>query len=141
MRSNSWLWCVLIVAAALSSTAARQASDAAPKPESFAGVWSGTWDAGGTGGGFELTLEQSKDGPLTGRVSVTGEPTYKAAFKSLSFDGKKMSAKYDFPADQPAEVTLAATFEGDKATGTWSLAARGSDTAVASGTWTVTRKP
>ena len=141
MRKNSWLWCLLIVAATVSATAARQGSDAAPKPESLVGTWSGTWEGAGSGGGFELTLEKAKDGPVTGKVSVTGEPTYKATFKSLSFDGKKMSAKYDFPADQAAEVTLAATFEGDKATGTWSLAARGSDTAVASGTWTVTRKP
>jgi len=27
-------------------------------------------------------------------VSVTGEPAYKASFKALSFDGKKMNAKY-----------------------------------------------
>jgi hypothetical protein len=141
MRKTSWIWCVLFVAAAVGSTAAQRGGEGTAKPESFVGVWSGTWEAGGTGGGFELTLEQAKDGPLTGKVSVTGEPTYKATFKSLSFDGKKMSAKYDFPADQPAEVTLAATFEGDKATGTWSLAAKGSDVAVASGTWTVTRKP
>jgi hypothetical protein len=148
MRNNPWLCCLLFVAAAVCSTAAEYADNKAqrsgettPKPEAFVGVWSGAWDAGGTGGGFELTLEQAKDGQLTGKVSVTGEPTYKATFKSLSFEGKKMSAKYDFPADQPAEVTLAATFEGDKATGTWSLAARGSDAAVASGTWTVTRKP
>lgn len=140
MRNKLWLWCVLIVAVAVGSTAAQQGSDAAPKPESLVGTWSGTWEGGGAGGGFDLTLEQAKDGPVTGRVSVTGEPSYKATFKSLSFDGRKMNAKYDFTPDDAAEVTLAATFEGNKATGSWSLAARGTDNSLASGTWTVTRK-
>ena len=51
-----------------------------------------------------------------------------------------MSAKYDFPADESAEVVLAASFDGNKATGTWSLRAKAGDGEVASGTWTVTRK-
>jgi len=130
MRS---ILCALFVVCAVSVATAQ-------KPESFAGTWSGTWDGAGSGGGFELTLEQPKEGPMTGKVSVTGEPTYKATLRSLAFDGKKMTAKYDFPADDSAEVTLAATFEGNKATGTWSLAAKGSDTSVASGGWTVTKK-
>jgi len=77
---------------------------------------------------------------MTGKVSVTGEPTYKASFRSLAFDGKKMTAKYDFPADEPAEVTLVGNFEANKATGSWSLAAKGTDNAIVSGTWTVTKK-
>ena len=141
MRNNPWLWCVLLFVGAVCVPAAQRGSEAAPKPESPVGVWSGTWEGAGSGGGFELTFEQAKDGPVTGKVSVTGEPTYKAAFTSLAFDGKKMNAKYDFPAEQPAEVTLAGTFDGSKATGTWSLAAKGTDSSVASGTWTVTRKP
>ena len=141
MRHNPWLWCVLFFAGAVCFPVAQRGSETAPKPEQLAGVWSGTWDGAGNGGGFELTLEQPKEGPMTGKVSVTGEPTYKAAFTSLSFEGKKMSAKYDFPADPSAEVTLAATFDGNKATGTWSLAAKGNENAVASGGWTVTRKP
>jgi len=108
--------------------------------EEFAGVWSGSWGGGGGSGGFELTLEKGKDG-VTGRVSVTGEPTYKAAFKALSFDGKKMNAKYDFPPNEAdAEVWLAATFEGDKATGTWSLRAKQDGSEVVAGTWSVTKK-
>ena len=140
MRKTSWFWSVLFIVAATSSTAAQRGADAAPKPESLVGTWSGTWEGAGSGGGFELTLEQAKEGPVTGKVSVTGEPAYKAAFKSLSFDGKKMNAKYDFTPDESAEVTLAATFEGNKATGTWSLAPKGTDNSLASGTWTVTRK-
>jgi hypothetical protein len=130
------LSCVLFVLGAACFVIAQDA----PKPESLVGVWSGTWDGAGNGGGFELTLEQPKDGPLTGKVSVTGEPAYKATLKTLSFDGKKMTGKYDFTPDEQAEVTLTATFEGNKATGTWSLAAKGTDNALASGTWTVSRK-
>jgi hypothetical protein len=141
MRNNPWVWCVLLFVGAVCFPAAQRGSDAAPKPESLVGTWSGTWEGAGSGGGFELTLEQAKDAPVTGKVSVTGEPSYKAAFKSLSFDGKKMNAKYDFTPDDSAEVTLTATFEGNKATGSWSLAPRGTDNSLASGTWTVTRKP
>lgn len=109
--------------------------------EQFAGTWSGTWDSqdGSASGGFELTLEKGKDG-VVGGVSVTGEPTYKATFKSLSFDGTKMTARYDFPPDQRADVLLVASFEGNKATGTWSLREKSGDTEVAAGTWTVTKK-
>ena len=135
-----WLWCLLFIAATVCLTTAQRGGEGAPKPEPFVGIWSGAWDGAGSGGGFELTLEQPKDGPMTGKVSVTGEPEYKATFKSLAVDGKKMTAKYDFPADESAEVTLAGTFDGNKATGTWSLAAKGSDTAVATGGWTVTKK-
>ena len=84
------------------------------------GTWTGTWAGVGPGGGFELTLEKGKDGAVAGSVSITGEPAYKAPFKALSFDGKKMSAKYDFPPDADVEVVLAATFDGSTATGTWS---------------------
>jgi hypothetical protein len=140
MRKTSWIWCVLFVVGAVSIAAAQRGAETAPKPESIAGVWPGTWEGAGSGGGFELTFEQPKEGPMTGKVSVTGEPTYKATLRSLAFDGKKMTAKYDFPADDSAEVTLAGTFEGNKATGSWSLAAKGTDNAIVSGTWTVTKK-
>jgi hypothetical protein len=110
--------------------------------EQFAGTWSGTWDSqdGSASGGFELTLEKIKDGVVAGRVSVTGEPTYKATFKSLSFDGTKMTARYEFPPDQRADVLLVASFEGNKAKGTWSLREKNGDTEVVTGTWTVTKK-
>ena len=141
MRKTQSIWCVLfiVIAGAASFTSAQRGAEESSKPEQFAGKWSGTWDGAGSGGGFELTLEQEKDGPLTGRVAVTGEPEYKATFKALSFDGKKMKAKYDFPPDEGAEVLLTASFDGNKATGTWSLRAKAGDTEVASGTWTVTR--
>jgi hypothetical protein len=103
------------------------------------GTWTGTWDGSGSGG-FELTLEKDKNNAISGRVSVTGEPTYKATLKELSFDGKKMSAKYDFPPDPAGEVRLATSFDGNTATGTWSLREKASGNEVAAGTWTVTRK-
>jgi len=162
MNRTPWIWCVAFIVGAVSVTAAeysehagskaaeygdyahgtvQRGAEAAPKPQSLVGIWSGTWEGAGSDGGFELTLEQAKDGPLTGKVSVTGEPAYRAVLRSLSFDGKKMTAKYDFTPDDAAEVTLTATFEGNKATGTWSLAAKGTDSSLASGTWTVARKP
>ena len=51
-----------------------------------------------------------------------------------------MNAKYDFTHDVAAEVVLAASFEGSKATGTWSLHEKASGNEVASGTFSVTRK-
>ena len=109
--------------------------------EEFIGVWSGSWQGAGGSGGFELVLEKTKDGPVAGRVSVTGEPTYKATFKALSFDGKKMNAKYDFPpSEADAEVWLSATFDGNKANGTWSLRVKADGSEVAAGTWSVSKK-
>lgn len=105
-----------------------------------AGVWTGTWEGGGAGsGGFELTLEKGKDGSLGGRVSVTGEPTYKATLKTLAIEGTTLSATYDFPPDDSMEVVLAATFDGTTAKGTWSARQKAGGE-LASGTWTVTRK-
>lgn len=130
--------CVLLVLLAVCVPRAQDRPEP-PKPETLTGTWTGTWDGAGSGGGFELTLEQVKDGPLTGRVAVTGEPEYKAVFKSLTFDGKKLTARYDFPPDEAAEVLLAATAEGSKLTGTWALIAKADKTEVASGSWTVTK--
>lgn len=117
-----------------------QQSDNAKAGEQYAGLWIGSWDGAGAGGGFDLTLEKSKDGPMTGSVSVTGEPTYKATLKTVSFDGTKMTAKYDFTPDDAAEVVLTATFDGSKATGAWSLREKASGNEVASGGWKVARK-
>jgi hypothetical protein len=107
--------------------------------QDYAGIWSGTWDGAGSGG-FELTLEKGKDGALGGKVSVTGEPSYKANLKSVKFDGPKMMALYDFTPDERAEVAITATFEGDTAKGTWVLRGKDGSGEVASGGWTVKRK-
>jgi hypothetical protein len=131
-----WLW--VFIFGALCS-AAQRGREGSSGEQQFLGTWTGTWDGAGSGG-FELTLEQGKDGATIGKVSVTGEPTYKATFKALSFDGKKMSAKYDFPPDEGGEVVLAASFDGSTATGTWSLREKASGNEVAAGTWTVKKK-
>ena len=142
MRKVQWsVWLVFaFIAGTVAFTSAQRGAEETPKPEQLIGKWSGTWDGAGAGGGFELTLEQVKDAPLTGKVAVTGEPEYTAALKTLAFDGRKMKATYDFPADQAAEVLLAASFEGNKATGTWILRVKADATEVASGNWTVTRR-
>ena len=51
-----------------------------------------------------------------------------------------MSASYDFTPDPAAEVMLAATFDGKKATGTWLVREKANGNEVAKGTWTVTKK-
>jgi hypothetical protein len=110
-----------------------------PAGEPFIGVWSGSWDGAGSGGGFELTLEREKDKALSGRVSVTGEPTYKATLTSVTFEGAKMTGKYDFPEDPAAEVVLIATFEEKSVGGTWSLREKSTGNEVSNGSWTAKR--
>lgn len=135
-RCCVWLW--LFIFGAMCS-AAQRGAEGSSAGEQFLGTWTGTWDGAGSGG-FELTMEKDNDGALTGKVSVTGEPTYRATFKALSFDGKKMSAKYDFPPDGSDEVVLAASFDGNTATGTWSLREQANGNEVVTGTWSVTRR-
>jgi hypothetical protein len=127
----------LLIGAVCAGATQRNADGASPGDVS--GVWTGTWEGGGGSGGFELTLEKGKDGMLGGRVSVTGEPTYKATLRTLSIEGKALGATYDFPPDDSMEVALAATIDGGTAKGTWSARQKGGGE-LASGTWTVARK-
>ena len=129
----------LLLFGVLASAHQRGGESAAPG-EGLAGTWSGTWEGAGGTGGFELTLEKAKDGSMGGRVSVTGEPTYKATLGTVSFDGPKMTAKYDFPPDENIIVVLEARFEGNRATGTWAAREKANGGDIATGTWTVTRK-
>jgi hypothetical protein len=141
VRNRSGLVLILIIViVGVTCAFAQRAGEGSTTGEEFVGVWSGTWEGAGGNGGFELTLEKPKEGAVTGKVSVTGEPTYKAAFTTLSFDGKKLNAKYDFPPDPQGQVVLAATFDGNNAKGAWSLRAKATDAEVATGTWSVTRK-
>jgi len=129
---------VIVVAVALLAVASLTAAQTVSGAQ-YAGVWSGSWEGGGSGG-FELTLDAPKDGKIAGRVSVTGEPTYKAEIKTLSFDGAKLTAKYDFPEADNLEVVLNGTFDGKNVAGTWSAREKGSDSEVASGTWKAARQ-
>jgi len=130
-----WVWLVVLgtVGAAAQGSAGGAASD------KFLGTWSGTWDGAGTGG-FEITLSKDASGALAGKVWVTGEPTYDATLKTVSFAGNQLSARYDFPPDPGGEVVLAATFDGAKAVGTWSLREKANGTEIATGGWNVTKK-
>ena len=134
-RWTLYSWLLLSAATGL---AADQASSADP----YLGTWIGSWEMPGAGSGsFELTLEKDTDGTVIGRVAVTGDPEYKATLRTVTFDGPKLIARYDFPPDERAEVQLTATFEGSSATGSWSLREKaGNGAEVASGTWTVKKK-
>lgn len=134
-------WCVglFLVVFVVTFSAPQGGAQGSPSSEQFLGIWSGTWEGAGSGG-FELTLEKAMDGTIAGKVSVTGEPTYKATLKTLSFDGSKMIGSYDFPPEPAAEVLLAATFETGSAKGTWTLREKGSSIDVASGTWSVAKQ-
>jgi hypothetical protein len=137
---TSVLWSVIVIAVA-ALAAAPAGGQSAAAGEEYLGTWSGTWEAAGSAsGGIEITLEKDKTGVIAGKVSVTGEPAYTATMKSLEFEGKKMTAKYDFPPDASAEVVLAATFDGSAATGTWSAREKASGNEVAAGTWSVKKK-
>jgi hypothetical protein len=138
VRRTLSIWLSLVLVGAIAS-AAQGPGGKATAGEQFVGTWTGTWDGAGTGG-FELTLDKGKDGALAGRVSVTGEPTYKADIRTLSFEDNKMTARYDFPPDPSIEVVLAATFEGKSAKGSWSAREKASGNEMAAGGWTVTRK-
>lgn len=140
LMRKGWSVGLLIMAFAAICPAAQRGADATAAGDEYVGTWSGTWDSGASGGGFELTLERAKDNTIGGKVAVTGQPTYNAVLKTVSFEGTKMTAKYDFPPDESAEVILTTTFEGNKAAGTWTLRVKGTSNDVATGGWTVKRK-
>ena len=107
--------------------------------ETAIGTWVGTWDGGGGSGNLEVIFDKA-DGGVTGMLVVIGEPAYKATFKTLSFEGAKMTASYDYPPEPNVEVTLAATFAGAECSGTWSAREKASKNEVASGTWKAKKK-
>jgi hypothetical protein len=107
----------------------------------YVGTWVGTWEGAGGAGRFELTLAAGADGKVTGGVSV-GQDTgdYVAKFVSVSFEGNKLTARYSYTPDEQADIAVTATFEGKNAKGAWNMVPKGQETAMASGTWTVTKK-
>jgi hypothetical protein len=122
--------CLLLLGVA--SASARQTAD-------MLGTWSGSWEGAGSTGAFEIVLEKGSDGKTTGSVAVDN-PAYKVALRTVTFDGPKMIADYDFPPDPQLEIRLTATFDGKKATGTWQARQKGAGTEVVAGTWTVAKK-
>lgn len=109
-------------------------------PAELLGTWTGTWEGAGSSGGIDLTIEKSKEDTSGARVAVTGEPTYQANVRTIAFDGKTMTAVYDYPPDPAVEVKLTATFEGEVAKGSWSARRMPDGGDLASGTWTVKKK-
>lgn len=125
----------------ISSTTGRGVSaQSAAAADRLVGTWAGTWEGAGSSGGLEMTLETKEDKSLAGAVTIAGESGYKASFKTLSFDGSKMTGGYDYPLDPAIEVTLAATLDGKVLTGTWSAREKKSGNEVAGGTWKLTKK-
>jgi hypothetical protein len=131
--------CLIVMLVGVVSTQARQRGADGTAASDLLGTWTGTWEGAGSTGGFELTLEKGKDGSTAGRVSVTGEPAYKATIGTLTFEGKKMTATYDFPPDESMEIVLTVTFDGASAKGPWSARQKAGGE-IASGTLTLSRK-
>ena len=71
-------WCICLSLLMLGAVCSGAGQGSAAPPDELLGLWTGSWEGGGAGGGFDLTLEKGKDGKPGGGVSVTGEPTYKA---------------------------------------------------------------
>ena len=138
MKRRAMLCLCLLVLAALNAGAPVRAEGA--QADSAGGTWTGTWQGDGSSGGFELTLEKTPEGRLGGRVSVTGEPAYKAELKTAALDGKKLTATYDFPPEPSVEVSIAATIDGDTLKGTWVVREKASANEVAQGTFAVAKK-
>jgi hypothetical protein len=133
--SRAFILVAAIVALSAGAPAAGQSSG-----EKYLGKWAGTWDGAGSGD-FELTLDKAKDAPLSGRVAVTTDGgNYNADLKTISFDGSRMTAKYDFPLDPSAEVVVNATFEDKSAKGTWAMRPKGQESDIAAGTFSVNKK-
>ena len=131
---------VLMLAVAWMVTAALTDARQASGGEQYAGMWTGTYDGSGTGQ-FEMTLDKGQDGTMTGKVNVTTDGgNYAADLKSVTFEGAKMTARYDFPLDPSAEVVMTTTFEGTSGKGTWSLRAKGQTDEIASGGITIKKK-
>jgi hypothetical protein len=130
---NLWFCLALFLA---TGYAAQQAASGEP----FVGTWSGTWEGAGGTGGIEVIFEKAKDGSIGGRVSVTGEPTYKATFERVSLEGSKFTGNYTFPPDDSIGVVLAGTVDGNSVKGTWAAREKAGGGDVASGTWTATRQ-
>jgi hypothetical protein len=139
LKPHRCTWFGSLVVIAVCALPLVHAGQAAPE-RAFTGTWNGTWEGEGQSGGFELTLEIPADGHLGGRVVVTGEPAYTAQLRTAAFEGARLTARYDFPPEEAAEIVLTATFADNQAKGLWSLRVKASGEEVASGSWTVKRK-
>jgi hypothetical protein len=132
--------CVVLFLLTLGASVSAQDKPANNTPADLYGTWVGSWEGMGQTGGFDLTLAKPAEGSTGARVVVTGEPAYQATIRTIAFDGKQMTAAYDFPPDESLEIRLTATFEGDTAKGTWTARGKADGGELASGSWTVKKK-
>jgi hypothetical protein len=140
MRRQGWGIAVAAVLAGVWLTQVAQGDAKAVAGEEFVGTWSGTWEGGGAGR-FDLTIERGGAGQMTGGVSVgTDQGDYTAKFTELSFDGNKMKAKYDFPLEARADIVIEGAFAAEAADGSWTMVPDGDSSALAAGSWKVSRK-
>ena len=105
------------------------------------GTWIGTWEGDG-GGKFQMTIAQEAGQKLVGEIAAqpADASSYTAKFKSISFEGNQMTAKYDFPgAEPPAEVIIEGTLKEDTAQGEWTIRFTGRDSGD-KGSWQARRK-
>jgi hypothetical protein len=113
--------------------------------DQYLGTWPGTWTgADGSSGHFQLKLERSGEGKLTGSIAVTqdggGGSDYTSKLKNAAFAGDKFTAAYE-PPDGQSEINMKGTFGSKGADGEWSLGAKDqpSSPAFASGTWKIAK--
>lgn len=113
---------------------------AAHASDQHLGMWLGTWEGGGAGGSFNITLAKNA-AALSGKVDV-GQDTgdYSANFSTASLQDGKFTARYDYPPEPQAEIVLEGKFEGSTASGTWTMVQKGGSDAFASGSWKVEKK-
>jgi hypothetical protein len=140
MMRERWTAMIFVLVAWCVASPAPAAAGQAAGGEQYSGMWSGTYDGSGTGP-FEMTLGKNQDGAIPGKVNVTTDGgSYSADLKSVSFDGAKMSARYDFPLAPEAEVVMTVTFDGKNAKGTWSLRPKGATDEIAAGGLAIEKK-
>lgn len=137
-RFSSILLAILFMGAPVSPAVA---ADGDP----YLGTWAGTWLGGDASGHFELTLERSADGKLTGSIAVSQDggasSDYTARLKTAEFTGDRFAAAYE-PPDGQSQINLKGSFSGRGADGDWSLGAKDQPTApaMAAGTWKIIKK-
>jgi len=104
------------------------------------GHWKGNWEGGGDGGRFEITLTNAGD-VLGGKVDVgQASGDYTASFSAVTLQDGKLTARYDYTPDPQAEIVLEGRFDDAKASGTWSMVAKGNNEALFAGSWSVDKQ-
>lgn len=141
-RSFHRLVWVLIASAWFS---AQPLAAAAADGDQYLGRWIGTYQGDNTSGHFELILERSSAGLITGSIAVSGDgggaADYSAKLKSASFAGDSFTAAYDPPGDDQTQINLKGTFSSKGGDGDWSVSAKAEAASppVAAGTWKISK--